>query len=64
MAALLYIHCLILNNNYESAGNVLNNLTFIPYEGAKDVHIYYEQTKLMVALRYLKRTTTNWRSKK
>lgn len=55
MAGLLSIQCLILNNNYEAAEKILDNINILPYEGAKDAHNLYEQTKLMLALQYLKK---------
>ena len=54
MAGLLYIHCLMLNHNYEAAEKLLKGINILPYEGAKNAHDYYEQTKLMLALKYLK----------
>jgi predicted Zn-dependent protease len=55
MTALLYIRCLMLNNNYGAAEKLLENVNILPHEGAKDAHNYYEQTKLMLALEYLKK---------
>jgi len=55
MAGLLYIKCLMLNNNYEAAEKILDNINILPYEDAKDAHNFYAQTKLMLALQYLKK---------
>lgn len=58
MAGLLYIRCLMLTNNFESAEKFLDNIQIIqilPYEGAKDAHNYYAQTKLHLVLKYLKK---------
>lgn len=55
MAGLLYIRCLMLNNNYPAADKVLNSIQVLPYEGAAEAHKYYEQTKLILALQLLKK---------
>ncbi|MDQ2719617.1 MAG: DUF5107 domain-containing protein [Bacteroidota bacterium] len=55
IAGLLYVHCLLLNNDYADAEKVLKNINILPYEGAKEAHKYYEQTKLMLALQFLKK---------
>lgn len=54
MIGILYIRCLMLNGKYEEAERIFNNINILPYEGAKDAHSYYEQTKLMLALKDLK----------
>lgn len=54
MTGLLYARCLMLNNKYNAAEKVFDHINILPYEGAKDAHNFYEQTKLMLALQYLK----------
>jgi len=51
---MLYARCLLLNGDYKTAENVLGTLQVLPYEGAKDGHKLYEQTKLMLALQLIK----------
>jgi len=52
---MLYVHCLMLNDQYLSAENILNNIHILPYEGATSGRKLYEQTKLMLALEALKK---------
>ena len=54
MAGLLYARCLLLNKNYEEAEKIFDHLHILPYEGAQAAHNYYVQTKLNLALQYLK----------
>jgi Tfp pilus assembly protein PilF len=54
MAGLLYIQCLVMNKNYEAAEKTFDIIKILPYEGAQSAHNYYEQTKLNLALQYLK----------
>lgn len=51
---MLYTRCLMYNDRYAIAEKVIANLHVLPYEGAKDGHKFYEQTKLMLALQYIK----------
>ncbi|MEO6812433.1 MAG: tetratricopeptide repeat protein, partial [Ginsengibacter sp.] len=55
MAGLLYARCLMLNNNYNAAEKIFDHINILPYEGAQAAHNYYEQTKLMLALQFLKK---------
>jgi len=54
MAGLLYARCLLLNKNYEGAEKIFDHINILPYEGAQAAHNYYVQTKLNLALQYLK----------
>lgn len=54
MIGMLYARCLMLNNHYELAEKTLDQLHVLPYEGARDGHKLYEQTKLMLALQLMK----------
>lgn len=54
ITSMLYAHCLMLNNQYAAAEKVLDQLQVLPYEGAKDGHKLYEQTKLMLAIELMK----------
>lgn len=51
---MLYARCLMLNGDYTTAEDLLDTLHVLPYEGAKDGHKLYEQTKLMLALQSIK----------
>ncbi|MES2107278.1 MAG: DUF5107 domain-containing protein [Bacteroidota bacterium] len=53
---MLYARCLMLNGDYKTAENLLDTLNVLPYEGARDGHKLYEQTKLMLALQLIKAT--------
>ena len=50
---MLYIRCLVANNQYEQAEKILSKLNILPYEGAKGGHLLYEKIKLMLALQLL-----------
>jgi hypothetical protein len=47
---MLYARCLMLNGRYSNAEKTLEKLQVLPYEGARDGHKLYEQTKLVLAL--------------
>jgi predicted Zn-dependent protease len=64
MIGMLYARCLMLNDRYSAAEKVLDQLHVLPYEGAKDGHKLYEQTKLMLALQLIKRGHLREASKK
>lgn len=55
IAGMLYVQCLILNDQYKKAEKVLSNLHILPFEGATGGHRLYEQIKLMLALKQLKK---------
>jgi hypothetical protein len=55
MAGLLYARCLMLNNNYIAAEKIYDHINILPYEGAQAAHNYFVQTKLNLALQYLKK---------
>lgn len=55
MAGLLYARCLMLNKNYGDAEKIFDRINILPYEGAQEAHKLYAQTKLMLALQYLKK---------
>jgi Tfp pilus assembly protein PilF len=55
VVGLVYVSCLILNDNYDVAETVLSKINILPNEGAKDAHKYYEETKLMLALKFLEK---------
>lgn len=61
---MLYVRCLMLNDKYAAAEKVLDQLQVLPYEGAKDGHKLYEQTKLMLALELIKKGHLKEASKK
>lgn len=50
-----YVRCLVLNDKYDAAERVLNNIHILPNEGAADGHKYYEETKLILALNFLEK---------
>jgi hypothetical protein len=54
IVGMLYARSLMLNNDFATAERILETLHVLPYEGAKDGHKLYEQTKLMLALQLLK----------
>jgi thioredoxin-like negative regulator of GroEL len=54
IAGMLYARCLMVNNLYNAAEKILDQLQVLPYEGAKDGHKLYEQTKLMLAIELMK----------
>lgn len=54
ITGMLYARCLMANNRYDAAEKVLSQLQVLPYEGAKDGHKLYEQTKLMLAIELIK----------
>jgi hypothetical protein len=54
VVGMLYARCLMANNKYAAAEKVLSQLQVLPYEGAKDGHKLYEQTKLMQAIELMK----------
>ncbi|MEO8820440.1 MAG: DUF5107 domain-containing protein [Ginsengibacter sp.] len=64
MAGLLYARCLMLNNNYNAAEKIFDHINILPYEGAQAAHNYYEQTKLMLALQFLKKRNYKLASQK
>jgi hypothetical protein len=55
IADLLYTRCLMLTDNYDAAEIILNKINILPNEGAKDAHKYYEETKLILALKFLEK---------
>ena len=55
MAGLLYARCLMLNENYDGAEKIFNHINILPYEGAQEAHKYYKQTKLNIALQFLRK---------
>jgi hypothetical protein len=55
VAGLVYVSCLMLNDNYDAAETILNKINILPNEGARDGHKYYEETKLMLALKFLEK---------
>ncbi|MEO6838992.1 MAG: tetratricopeptide repeat protein, partial [Ginsengibacter sp.] len=55
MAGLLYARCLMLNENYEGAEKIFDDINILPYEGAQEAHKYYKQTKLNIALKFLRK---------
>jgi hypothetical protein len=55
MAGLLYARCLLLNHDYASAEKILDHIHVLPYEGANEAHRLYVQTKLNLALEFLKK---------
>lgn len=59
MTELLYIQCLVMNRNYESAEKIFDHINILPYEGAGSAHNYYVQTKLKLALQNLKKQNYN-----
>jgi len=54
IVGMLYARCLMYNERYSIADKVIDGLHVLPYEGAKDGHKLYEQTKLMLALQFIK----------
>ncbi|HET7117477.1 MAG TPA: tetratricopeptide repeat protein, partial [Hanamia sp.] len=54
MAGLLYARCLMLNKNYSEAEKIFDHINILPYEGANEAHKLYVQTKLNLALQFLK----------
>ena len=54
MAGLLYARCLMLNKNYDGAEKIFDHINILPYEGAREGHKLYVQTKLNLALQFLK----------
>ncbi len=54
ITGMLYARCLMATNQYTVAEKVLDQLRVLPYEGAKDGHKLYEQTKLMLAIELMK----------
>jgi Tfp pilus assembly protein PilF len=54
ITGMLYARCLMLNNQYPAAERIIDQLQVLPYEGAKDGHKLYEQTKLMLAIELMK----------
>src|ERR1700741_3147461 len=61
---MLYTRCLMLNNRYAAAEKILDQLKVLPYEGARDGHKLYEQTKLMLALQLIRQGNLKEASKK
>ena len=51
---MLYARSLMLTGDYKTTEKLLDTLHVLPYEGAKDGHKLYEQTKLMLALQSIK----------
>ncbi len=64
MIGMLYARCLMLNNQYDLAEKTLDQLQVLPYEGAKDSHKLYEQTKLVLALQLINKGDLQQASKK
>lgn len=54
ITGMLYARCLMLNNRYAAAEKIIDQLQVLPYEGAKDGHKLYQQTKLMLAIELVK----------
>lgn len=52
---MLYVRCLMLNDQYEAAEKILGKVHILPYEGALDGRKLYRETKLMLALNALKK---------
>lgn len=50
---MLYICCLMTNNQYEQAEKILSKLNILPFEVAKGGHSLYKKIKLMLALQLL-----------
>lgn len=50
IAGMLYAHCLMQNAQYPAAEKILDHIHILPFEGATDGHLLYEQVKLMLAL--------------
>ena len=57
---MIYARCLMLSDQYDLAEKVLGDLKVLPYEGARDGHKLYEQTKLVPALQLVKQK--NWKA--
>jgi Tfp pilus assembly protein PilF len=55
IAGMLYVRCLMANNCYSAAEKILDQLQILPYEGAKDGHKLYEQTKLILAIELIRK---------
>lgn len=55
ITGMLYARCLMAGNRYDAAEKTLANLQVLPYEGAKDGHKLYKQTKLMLAIALIKK---------
>lgn len=55
IAGMLYVRCLMRNDQYPDAEKILDNIHVLPYEGATDGHLLYKQVKLMLALQLLQR---------
>ncbi|MCC7402431.1 MAG: DUF5107 domain-containing protein [Chitinophagaceae bacterium] len=50
---MIYIKALMANNRFDIAEKVLTEINILPFENATIGHLYYLQTKLMLALNYL-----------
>jgi len=64
MIGMLYARCLMLNSCYEMAEKVIDKLQVLPYEGARDGHKLYEQTKLILALQLINKGDLQQAAKK
>lgn len=53
ITGMLYIRCLILNNQYTAAEKALRDIHILPYEGATDGRQLYRKVKLMLAMEAL-----------
>ncbi|HEY6082849.1 MAG TPA: tetratricopeptide repeat protein, partial [Chitinophagaceae bacterium] len=53
ITGMLYTRCLVMNDKYDAAEEILDHIHILPYEGATDGHKLYEQTKLTRALQLL-----------
>lgn len=56
---MLYVRCLMANNQYKQAENILSRLDILPFEGARDGHLLYQKIKLMLALQLLQKKQYN-----
>lgn len=55
ITGMLYVRCLMANDQYSQAERILNQLHILPYEGARRGHLLFKQIKLMLALQQLQK---------
>ncbi|MBX2922518.1 MAG: DUF5107 domain-containing protein [Chitinophagaceae bacterium] len=55
LSAIIYAKILIANNEYEQAESVLNNVEILPFEGAQIGRELYRKTKLMLAVKAIRK---------
>ncbi len=55
IVGMLYVRCLMSDDQYSKAEKILSSIHILPYEGARNGHRLFKQIKLMLALQQLQK---------